>query len=194
LLDDDLCEVAPGEIGEVGISGVSISAGYLNASEMSSARFTTIERDGISVPVYRTGDRGQLTPDGDLVVVGRVDAQVKIRGNRVDLGDVERAMLRSNEVRDAMVVATPNDAGELVLEAFVIPATDRLDIKLLREYLLATLPKVMIPTQFVEVPAFPLNPNGKVDRRALQDRLVDIKTAKPHQAGKQITGHRNVML
>jgi amino acid adenylation domain-containing protein len=167
LLDDNLHDVALGEIGEICISGTSIGAGYLNASDTVSARFTSIERGGRSIPLYRTGDLGEATPDGDLIVVGRMDAQVKIRGNRIDLGDVDQAVRRSNSVRDAAVVAVPDATGELELVAFVIPAGGDFDSRRLRDELFATVPKAMVPSVFVQVATFPLNPNGKVDRKAL---------------------------
>jgi len=167
LLDENLDDVPEGDIGEVCISGASVGAGYLNARPADAARFTTIVRGTEMIAVYRTGDRGGCTPDGELFISGRMDAQVKIRGSRIDLGDVDGAVRSSDQVRDAAVVAIANSDGELELVAFVIPAGESLDVRELRTELYAKVPKSMVPGEFVEVSDFPLNPNGKVDRKAL---------------------------
>lgn len=172
LLDENLTEVADGEVGEICISGISVGAGYLNASASGHEKFVTVERDGKAVRLYCTGDNGYATPSGELVVVGRRDAQVKIRGMRIDLGDVEQAMRGHPRVEDAVVVAITADDGESELFAFVIPATGPIDERALRGELRDVLPQNMVPRRVVEVPAFPLNPNGKIDRRAL---AVDIR-------------------
>ncbi|UQA94906.1 amino acid adenylation domain-containing protein [Streptomyces halobius] len=167
LLDDELGEVPDGETGEICVSGLSVSAGYLNASPADSRRFTELAGENGSVRLYRTGDRGYLTPDGELVVVGRVDAQVKIRGMRMDLGDVEHGVRSHALVDDAVVLALPDASGEPRLVAFVLPAAGALDTRTLYRDLLNTLPRNMVPQEFTVLDAFPLNPNGKTDRRAL---------------------------
>jgi D-alanine--poly(phosphoribitol) ligase subunit 1 len=170
LLDEDLREVPQGETGEICISGRSVSAGYLNASPADTARFTEIESGTGPLRIYRTGDRGYATADGELVVVGRVDAQVKIRGMRIDLGDVEHGVRASARVKDVAVLAVPDAQEELSLVAFVIPADGELDARALRGELLAVLPRNMVPQEFVAIASFPLNPNGKIDRRSLAAR------------------------
>ncbi|MFD3940244.1 amino acid adenylation domain-containing protein [Streptomyces sp. NPDC058611] len=167
LLDDELNEVADGETGEICISGLSVSAGYLNASPADSQRFTELLDGDAPVRIYRTGDRGYVTPDGELVVVGRVDQQVKIRGMRMDLGDVEHGVRSHAHVEDAVVVAVPDASGELRLVGFVLPASGAIDTRALYRDLLATLPRNMVPQEFKVLNAFPVNPNGKTDRRAL---------------------------
>lgn len=169
ILDDDLRDVERGETGEVCISGAGVGAGYLGASETSEARFTVVDREGAALAIYRTGDRGFITADDELVVVGRTDSQVKIRGNRIDLGDVDYALRRNSAVRDAAVVAVANDAGELDLVAFVISADSDFDPRRLREDLHSSIPKAMIPARFIETSEFPMTPNNKVDRKALVD-------------------------
>ncbi|MFD4369970.1 amino acid adenylation domain-containing protein [Rhodococcus sp. NPDC058521] len=172
ILDEHLDEVGPGQVGEVCISGLSLGAGYLNASDDAAKRFTKIVFDCKSVDVYRTGDRGMVTSDG-LVIVGRIDAQVKIRGHRIDLGDVDQAVRRSEGVRDAAVVAVPNEANELQLLAYVITNSD-FDKRLLREQLLAAVPKAMVPIDFIAVDEFPMSPNNKVDRKALANMPASV--------------------
>ncbi|MDN3295050.1 amino acid adenylation domain-containing protein [Streptomyces ficellus] len=176
ILDEDLRSVAPGQTGEICVAGLGVGAGYLNAPALNEERFVTAPLDGgRDVAVYRTGDMGYVRDDGELMCVGRVDTQVKIRGMRIDLGEVENAVRSCQGVRDAVVLVAggePN-GGEAHLAAFVIPepATDgraaELDSRALRSELLAAHPRHLVPKTFVAVPGFPLSPNGKVDRRAL---------------------------
>ncbi|MFJ2111357.1 MULTISPECIES: amino acid adenylation domain-containing protein [unclassified Streptomyces] len=167
LLDDELNEVADGETGEICVLGLSVSAGYLNASPDDTRRFTELLTPEGPVRIYRTGDRGYVTSDGELVVVGRVDAQVKIRGMRMDLGDVEHGIRSHPLVDDAVVLALPDASGEPGLVGFVLPAAGALDTRALYRDLLNTLPRNMVPQEFTVLDAYPLNPNGKTDRRAL---------------------------
>jgi D-alanine--poly(phosphoribitol) ligase subunit 1 len=168
LLDERLAPVGPGAVGEVCISGLGVGAGYLNPDHED--RFVTADPGGGPVRVFRTGDSGYATPAGELVVVGRLDHQVKVRGMRIDLGDVEHALRRHPAVRDAAVVAFPDPDGVLALAAFVIPAGG--GTAGLRRDLLTTLPSSMVPQRVVEVPALPLSPNGKIDRKALVSSLL----------------------
>jgi D-alanine--poly(phosphoribitol) ligase subunit 1 len=171
LLADDLTEVPAGETGEICISGTSVGAGYLNAAPTDYEKFVLVERDGETARMYRTGDRGYATPAGELVVIGRIDAQVKIRGMRIDLGDVEHAVRSHPDVRDVTVLALRAGDGDLALVAFYIPADGSTDKHALRRDLLDTLPRNMVPQDLVELAAFPLNPNGKVDRQALAEKV-----------------------
>ncbi|WP_331738450.1 amino acid adenylation domain-containing protein [Streptomyces sp. NBC_00069] len=168
LVDEDLRGVAPGEQGEICIAGASVGAGYLNNGP-ENAKFTTIEVDGEPLRVYRTGDRGHVNEAGELIVLGRIDAQVKVRGMRIDPTDIERALARLAGVREAAVAITYTDAGEAELVAFVVPAGDDPAEDDLRTGLLETLPRNMVPAAFVNVPLLPLSPHGKVDRVALVD-------------------------
>ncbi|MFE0605849.1 amino acid adenylation domain-containing protein [Streptomyces sp. NPDC058892] len=168
LVDEDLRGVAPGEQGEICIAGSSVGAGYLNHGS-ENAKFTTIEVDGEPLRVYRTGDRGRVNEAGELIVLGRIDAQVKVRGMRIDPTDVERALARLAEVREAAVAITYTEAGDAELIAFTVPAGDDLAEDDLRSGLLKTLPRNMVPARFVNVPGLPLSPHGKVDRVALVD-------------------------
>ncbi|MEU2022441.1 amino acid adenylation domain-containing protein [Streptomyces sp. NPDC016469] len=169
ILAEDLTEVPDGEVGEICISGISVGAGYLNAGPAHQERFVTVVHGDAKVPTYRTGDQGFVTPEGELVVVGRVDHQVKIRGMRIDLGDVEHAVRRHKDVRDVVVVPVRNDDGtdDSRLVALVVPAAGPIDPRALRGDLLRALPRNMVPQEITEVAGFPLNPNGKIDRKAL---------------------------
>jgi acyl-coenzyme A synthetase/AMP-(fatty) acid ligase len=171
LLDEDLRGVAPGEYGEICIAGPSVGAGYLGGSGPENEKFTTAVVDGEPRRVYRTGDRGYVDEAGDLVVAGRMDAQVKVRGMRIDPTDIERALGRLPGVREAAVVVTYTDAEEAELTAFLVPSGGEPAEDDLRTGLLQTLPRNMVPARFVSIPRIPLSPHGKVDRAALADSL-----------------------
>ncbi|MFE2977332.1 amino acid adenylation domain-containing protein [Streptomyces sp. NPDC059258] len=169
VLDADLRGVRAGEYGEICISGAGVGAGYLDADGPENARFTTVDLDGTPVRLYRTGDRGRIDGSGELVVAGRMDAQVKVRGMRIDPTDVERALGRLAGVREAAVVAVRDEGGEVELNAFVVPSGQDLAEDDLRARLLWTLPRTMLPSRFTNILRIPLSPHGKVDRAALAD-------------------------
>lgn len=169
VLDADLRGVQVGEYGEICISGSGVGVGYLGADGPENARFTTVDLDGTPVRLYRTGDRGRIDGSGELVVAGRMDAQVKVRGMRIDPTDVERALGRLIGVREAAVVAVRAEGGEVELNAFVVPSGQDLAEDDLRSRLLWTLPRTMLPSRFTNILRIPLSPHGKVDRAALAD-------------------------
>ncbi|MFF1699337.1 amino acid adenylation domain-containing protein [Streptomyces sp. NPDC058257] len=174
LLDQQLRPVGPGEYGEICISGAGVGAGYLNGTGPENAKFTTIVVDGAPCRLYRTGDRGHVTEAGELVVAGRMDAQVKVRGMRIDPTDIERALGRLAGVREAAVVVTYDDSGEAELIAFVVPSANELTEDDLRTRLLRTLPRNMVPARFMNVLRIPLSPHGKVDRAALVETCRNL--------------------
>lgn len=171
ILDERMRGVGAGEYGEICISGTIVGAGYLNGAGPESERFTTVVVDGAPRRLYRTGDRGYVTGSGDLVVAGRMDAQVKVRGMRIDPADVERALGRLAGVRQAAVAVRHTDSGEAELIAFIVPAGNDLAENDVRTRLLETLPRNMVPARFLNIPRIPLSPHGKVDRAALVDEL-----------------------
>jgi amino acid adenylation domain-containing protein len=143
-----------GELGEVAIRSPHLAAGYLGG-----------ERFGEQV---RTGDLGRYLPNGEVEAAGRADQQVKIRGFRVEPGEIEAELGRIPGVREAVVLAREDGAGERRLVAYVVLAEER-SVSDLRDALRDRLPAYMVPTTFVALDRLPLNPNGKVDRRALPD-------------------------
>ncbi len=171
LMSADLTEVPLGEVGEICITGTSVGDGYLNESLAEAGKFTEIERDGQTLKLYRTGDSGYGTEAGELVVLGRLDAQVKIRGMRVDLADIERVVRSHPRVTDVVVLPVPAEDNQLDLLAFVVPSDGPVEERALRGDLLRSLPRNMVPRDFIELSALPLNPNGKVDRRALASQV-----------------------
>ena len=176
LQDADGNEPARGDVGEILISGAALARGYLNDPELTASRFITIDLDGARVRAYRTGDLGRLRVDGSLVVLGRVDEQINLRGYRVEPGDVETRLTQHPSVVDAVVVPRTSADGDTSLVAFVT-ARGQLDAGALRQFAREELPSHMVPTDIRVVATLPLAPSGKVDRRALAasaDRDVAI--------------------
>ncbi|HEV2843635.1 MAG TPA: phosphopantetheine-binding protein, partial [Thermoanaerobaculia bacterium] len=152
------------ELGEVSIRSPHIALGYLGDPQLTAQRFVAAR--------YRTGDLGRYLPNGEVVFAGRADAQVKIRGFRIELGEIEATLRQHPSVAEALVVAKRDGAepGDLSLLAYVVgqdgaePSVDEL-----RAFLRAKLPAHMVPWAFIPLAAFPLNANGKIDRKALPD-------------------------
>lgn len=155
--------------GQLYIGGEGLARGYLNRSDLTANRFIPhpFSRRG-GERLYRTGDLARHRPDGNLEFMGRVDEQVKLRGFRVELGEVEAALHTHTEVEQAVVVLR-EDAGRKRLVAYVVPTNkkEELNVSLLRTYLKTKLPDYMMPSVFVVQAVFPLTRHGKVDRRAL---------------------------
>jgi amino acid adenylation domain-containing protein len=167
LLDEAGQPVSPGEPGELVIESKYFALGYWRKQELTAAIFAPAP-DGSGERIYRTGDVGRQRPDGCLEVVGRKDAMVKIRGYRVEPGEVELALRDLPAIREAAVVAPEDPTGERQLVAYVIP--EKLpgpDPRTLRKALASTLPAYMLPAAFIVLEALPLTANGKLDRRAL---------------------------
>jgi amino acid adenylation domain-containing protein len=153
-----------GEIGELCIAGAGLARGYLGDPRSTALAF--VPGPGGS-RIYRTGDRALRRADGAIVFLGRVDNQVKIRGVRVELGEVETALLTHPAVSAAAVVAVPAIAGGKQLAAYVVSTQPGLTVTGLREHLAAHLTSYAIPSAMTFVPALPLLASGKVDRNAL---------------------------
>jgi amino acid adenylation domain-containing protein len=169
LADRALRPVAPGAAGELLIGGVQPARGYLGRPDLTAERFVP-DPFGAAPGgrLYRTGDLARRRQDGALEFLGRLDDQVKIRGVRVEPGEVAAALAALPGVREAAVVVRPGpDGPRLVAYLVETPAGD--DPGDLRAALRDRLPEAMIPTAFVRLPALPLSPNGKLDRRALPD-------------------------
>jgi hypothetical protein len=142
-----------------------VARGYLNRPELTAERFLP-DPFGPGGRMYRTGDRVRWLADGNLEFLGRADEQVKVRGYRVELGEVEAALLTHPGVREA-VVAARTDSGEVRLVGYVVASGEAPSAAELRAHLKATLPDHMVPHAYVALAALPLTPNGKADRKAL---------------------------
>ncbi|HVR99356.1 MAG TPA: amino acid adenylation domain-containing protein, partial [Thermoanaerobaculia bacterium] len=166
LRDRDGLLVPAGTPAEVWLGGPSVARGYLHRPDLTAERFVPAPGGGRS---YRTGDLARRLPDGSVEFLGRLDQQVKVRGLRIELGEVEAALAAHPRVGEA-VAAAWEEGGEKRLAAYVVPVEGAAPVaEELRRFLLERLPEVMVPAVFVPLSALPLTPHGKLDRRALPD-------------------------
>jgi amino acid adenylation domain-containing protein len=165
VLDDDLRPAIPGLIGELCISGICVGNGYLNRPEQTAAAFVTSPLTGQRL--YRTGDLVRELGDGTLEYIGRKDFQVKVRGLRIELGEIEQAITACPGVSDALVLCRDES-----LVGYAV-SSDALDVSAMFSLLRDRLPVYMVPSAIVVLPAWPLTPNGKVDRKALPSPAGD---------------------
>jgi natural product biosynthesis luciferase-like monooxygenase protein len=169
ILDAHHQLVPVGVPGELYIGGTGVSAGYLNRPELTAERFIP-DPFGTQpeARLYRTGDLARYRPDGTIEFHGRVDHQVKLRGFRVELGEVEAALLRHTALREAVAVVREDTPGDARLVAYFVASTEaRPTAVQLRAHMKEHLPDYMVPSLFVALDALPLTKSGKVDRRML---------------------------
>ena len=172
LLDKDSNLVPFGESGEICIAGDGVGKGYINDSSLTEEKF--VPNPFSSEPgarIYRTGDMGRFLPDWNLEFIGRADHQVKLRGYRIDLGDIETALRQNSLVREAVVLNKGYGPSDQRLIAYLAPrqtstTREKLEEEL-RPFLKDKLPEYMVPSEFIRVEEMPLNPNGKIDRSML---------------------------
>ncbi|GAB3352073.1 amino acid adenylation domain-containing protein [Lysobacter tyrosinilyticus] len=154
--------------GEIYIGGAGVSLGYHNRPELTAQRFIADPFDGRpGARLYRTGDRGRWCADGLLEHLGRLDFQVKLRGHRIEPGEIEARLLEHPQVSRTVVVVREATPGDPRLVAYVVPTTDVPDESALRTHLRTSVPEYMVPRHIVFLPHLPLAPNGKLDRAAL---------------------------
>jgi amino acid adenylation domain-containing protein len=186
VLDKRLRAVPVGVIGELYIGGTGLARGYRNRAALTAERFIP---DPFATKagsrLYKTGDLARWRADGSLECLGRVDHQVKVRGFRVELGEIEAALARHPAVREAAVTARPDSSGEMSLAGYVVlrDGLAAISIAELRRWLSGVLPEYMVPSAFMSLETLPLTPNGKLDRQALPDpgqaRLTDTADFVP---------------
>jgi amino acid adenylation domain-containing protein len=169
ILDDRLNLVPVGVSGEVYIGGVGVARGYLNDPAQTAARFipSPFSRE-LGARLYRTGDLARYRSSGDVELLGRIDHQVKLRGLRVELAEIEATLNLHEDVNEAVVLAREDQPGEKRLVAYVVTGQDQArTLRSMRDFLKARLPEYMVPSTFVFLDSLPLTPNGKIDRQAL---------------------------
>ncbi len=176
VLDSRLALVPVGVPGELYIGGDGLAHGYLNAPDLTADKFKEVALDdGSRRRLYRTGDRVRYLADGNIEFLGRFDDQVKIRGFRIEPGEIELALAEYPGVRENAVVAREKPGADRCLIAYLLAGTPAPTAADLKTFLKAKLPDYMVPSGFVFVDAWPLTPQGKVDRRALA--AIDWKPA-----------------
>ncbi|QRK05609.1 amino acid adenylation domain-containing protein [Archangium violaceum] len=168
LLDGNGEPVPVGVPGELYIGGVAVARGYLHRPELTQEKFVPDVFGERGERLYRTGDYARYLADGNIEFLGRRDAQVKVRGFRIELAEVEAALARHPSVKDVAVVAREVGAGGKQLVAYVVRQPGQeVEVASLKAHLKERLPEYMVPSAFVRLEAFPLTPSGKVDRKAL---------------------------
>jgi len=177
VLDQDLQPVPLGVPGDLYIGGRGVSNGYLGRPDLTAEKFMADPLNPVSgLRFYRSGDRARFLPGGIIEFLGREDNQVKVRGFRVELGEVEAVLSRHPAIEQAVVVFKDFSNGNQQLVAFTIAKGKPADGEL-REFMLRYVPDYMVPSQFLQVDAFPLNVNGKADRPVLAERIPAVASA-----------------
>ena len=168
ILDESGNRLGCNEVGEIAVRSRYLSPGYWRKPELTHAAFLP-DPEGGDARIYLTGDLGRLSADGCLEHLGRKDLQVKVRGLRIELAEIEAALLDISEVKEAVVVAREDAHGDKRLAAYVVARQEPPPVGRLRAALLKSLPAHMTPSAFVFLDSLPTTPNGKVDRLALPD-------------------------
>ena len=166
ILDPDMQPCAPGGIGEIYIAGTGLAEGYVNRLDLTEAAFLTGYPE-YAQRLYKTGDFGRVTKNGEIECFGRMDSQIKLRGYRIELKEIEANINRLENILDNRVIVFKSDDSGTVVSYFISKTEQSLSG--MQEALRETLPDYMIPSFFVPVKAFPLTINGKLDTRALPD-------------------------
>lgn len=182
--------MSAGKTGEIVIGGDGVSLGYWNRSELTAEKFIDNRIDqNDSSKLYRTGDLGKLLSNGELQCVGRIDHQVKIRGHRIELGEIEQLLNSIDEVKTSVVVV--NDNALIAHVTTNDSNTTEANFDSWKEVLRNNLPAYMVPHRFILVDEFPTNLNGKIDRKALTDNLINnFNTVKTEHTAPTTTSEK----
>jgi amino acid adenylation domain-containing protein/non-ribosomal peptide synthase protein (TIGR01720 family) len=193
VLDASLGAVPVGVAGELCIGGSGLSRGYLGRGDLTAEKFVPNPYGEAGSRLYRTGDLGRYLADGNVKFLGRIDQQVKVRGFRVELGEIEAVLCRHSGVGQAVVVVREDHPGEKRLVAYVVGQSGRAPEPVeLRAHLAALLPEPMVPSWIVALDSVPLTPNGKLNRKALPApegwgaRLDVVETAPRTEAERAL--------
>ncbi|WP_018690923.1 non-ribosomal peptide synthetase [Algicola sagamiensis] len=168
VLNQDLKPVPTGVTGELYIGGIGLARGYLNREELTQERFVQVRiTDSLDTRLYKTGDKVRWLEDGTLEFLGRNDFQVKIRGHRIETGEIESALDQYDAISQPIVIAKQHE-GQTFLAAYAVcEGQDPVDVDHLKSHLLSQLPEYMLPASFNFMDRMPMNASGKIDRQAL---------------------------
>jgi amino acid adenylation domain-containing protein len=188
VLDSKLQPALPGVSGELWLGGAGIAVGYVGHSALTAERFVP---DPFSVKpgarLYRTGDLCRMSTDGTLEFLGRTDGMIKVQGFRVELAEIERVLERHESVKRAVVHAQLLDRQGTQLVAYLVPAASAVDTEQVREFARRSLPKYMIPSQFVVIQSVPVKSSGKVDYSALPaPQLTQSERTQPRTSTEKL--------
>jgi amino acid adenylation domain-containing protein len=192
IVNNSLELLPVGVAGEVCVSGPGVAQGYLNNEELTALKFID-DPFSEGKKMFRTGDLAKWTPEGEIIFIGRKDNQVKVRGYRVELGEIESVLMNYPSIKDAVVCAVDDGAGSNYLYAWLVhsaPASD-LTFAGIRAYLSRLLPGYMIPSGFMILESIPVTSNGKTDRKKLPRpesnvRVMDEKDRPSTELEKQL--------
>uniref|UniRef100_UPI000A6F08CB condensation domain-containing protein n=1 Tax=Abyssisolibacter fermentans TaxID=1766203 RepID=UPI000A6F08CB len=174
-----------GVAGDIYISGDGVGRGYLKRIELTKEKF--VDNPFISgEKMYRTGDIGRWLEDGNIEILGRIDHQVKIRGHRIELEEIENQLLKNYDIKEAVVMAREDESGDKYLCAYIV-GKQRSKISELRNYLSIELPEYMVPTTFIQLDRIPRTPNGKIDREALLKMEVNVIPEEEYEGPRNET-------
>jgi len=172
ILDTELKPVPVGMPGELFTGGDGLALGYVNRPELMASKFikNPFANDASCERLYRTGDLARWNPDGTIEFLGRLDEQLKVRGYRVEPGEIEATLVKHPAVSNAAVITKADKSGNRHLVAYLVPREEQtLSLDEIRNFASSKLPPYMVPSDFVMLKSFPLTANGKIDRRALPD-------------------------
>lgn len=183
ILDASLMRVEPGSVGEIYIGGAGLARGYLNRDDLTRERFLADPFGRPGARLYRSGDLGRVLPDGRIECLGRLDDQIKVRGFRVELGEIQSAIAQAFPVADVAVIVTGASEADRSLVAFVAPdrahsAGDPEPYEVLAA-LRTRLPAYMTPSRVLKIECLPVTPNGKLDKPALAALASQNSAPKP---------------
>ncbi|MCP4150552.1 MAG: amino acid adenylation domain-containing protein, partial [bacterium] len=177
ILDKNLALCPIGVRGEICVAGIGVGKGYWKNSQKTNAAFIPNPflqdiDDKNYATLYKTGDIGYFREDGNVECLGRIDHQVKIRGNRIELGEIENCMRNTGDISEAVVIAKSENNGNKFLCAYIV-VENTIDIPGLRNDLATRLPDYMLPTYILQIDEIPISSNGKLDRKKLPEPVLD---------------------